>query len=198
MRSKASLFNLRVEGDTAPIDFLVIFTSLPFLFIYILLVYLTDALTFSNIGSMTQSTDEDLLTSVTLSFEETQEKAMTTKRAESITKATAKQTDKKQSVKSKLDHAVNAVKNTFSNLKTKMKLPRKSNKKLTKAEQESNKRHRKNVILGIGSLLLVVSIGYGVYVARTFVDTIESLVFLSPMIVYAIILTFKAFSKLYK
>lgn len=198
MRSKASLFSLRVEGDTAPIDFLVIFTSLPLLFMYILLVYLTDALTFSNIGSMTQSTNEDLLTSVALSFEETQEKAMTTKRAESITKATAKQTNKKQSVKSKLDHAVNAVKDTFSNLKTKIKLPRKNHKKLTKIQKEEIKLHRKRVILGIWTLIVVVSIAYLVYVATLFVHTFESLVFMTPAVIFSGTQLIKAFSKLYK
>lgn len=76
--------------------------------------------------------------------------------------------------------------------------PKKNAKKLTKNEQKLVVQQRKNVIMGIGLLFVIVSIAYSTYIVRTFVNTGGSLVALAPQVIFAITILIKAFSKLYK
>lgn len=91
-----------------------------------------------------------------------------------------------------------AVKTTFKNIVNKTKRPRKKVKKLTKTQRELNKQQRNRGILGIGLLLVVVSIGYSTSVIFDGVDSIQSRIALLPQVVFAVLTLFKAFSKLYK
>lgn len=100
---------------------------------------------------------------------------------------------KKVSMKTKLASAKKSVVAKFKKVK-----PLKSNKKLTKAQRLERKQRRNNVIMGIGLLLVIVSIAYSTTVVRYFVDSPETLIFLAPQVVFAIMIIFKAFSKLYK
>ena len=76
--------------------------------------------------------------------------------------------------------------------------PKKNAKKLTKNQQKEVVQQRKNVIMGIGLLLVIVSIIYSTYIVRTFVNTGGSLVALAPQVIFAVATLIKAFSKLYK
>ena len=76
--------------------------------------------------------------------------------------------------------------------------PSKTAKKMTKMEQKAVIQQRKNVIMGIGLLFVIVSITYSTYIVRTFVNTGGSLIALAPQVVFAVCILLKAFSKLYK
>jgi hypothetical protein len=76
--------------------------------------------------------------------------------------------------------------------------PSKTAKKMTKMEQKAVIQQRKNVIMGIGLLFVIVSITYSTYIVRTFVNTGGSLIALAPQVVFAGYILLKAFSKLYK
>ena len=80
----------------------------------------------------------------------------------------------------------------------KVKLAPKKAKKLTKAEKEQAKRERNNVIMGIGQLLVFVSIAYSTATIFIGVDSPESRIALLPQAVFGLVILAKAFSKLYK
>lgn len=111
---------------------------------------------------------------------------------------TKKVTKQRKSVKEVLKTNGANLKAGVFTLATKVKSPKKSAKKLTKAQKKENKEHRLRVIMGIGLLLVVVSIGYSTTVILTLVDSIVALLVLTPQIAFAVITIFKAFSKIYK
>lgn len=78
------------------------------------------------------------------------------------------------------------------------KLEGKKAKKLTKAERILLIEQRKRAILGIGLLLVVVSITFSTYVTITFVDSSAVFAALAPQVAFALVSLFKAFSKIYK
>jgi len=90
------------------------------------------------------------------------------------------------------------LKINFSNVVNKALHPSKTAKKMTKIEQKAVIQQRKNGIMGIGLLFVIVSIIYSTYVVRTFVDTGLSFLALTPQVVFATYILIKAFSKLYK
>lgn len=100
------------------------------------------------------------------------------------------------SIKSK--SVVSSVKGSLRSVLNRAKHPRKTSKKLTKLERETAKRQRKNAILGIGLLLVVVSIAYSTSVIYIGVDSEMSRIALLPQVVFGLITIFKAFSKLYR
>ena len=71
-------------------------------------------------------------------------------------------------------------------------------KKPTKLQKELAKAKNKNAILGIGLLLVVVSIAYSTTVIFIGVNSIESKIALLPQTVFALAILIKAFSRLYK
>lgn len=93
---------------------------------------------------------------------------------------------------------VKVVRSKLDNVLLKIKHPSKKAKKLTKVEREALIQQRKNGILGIGLLLVIVSIAYSTYIVRTFVNTDLSLLALAPQVLFALYILLKAFSKLYK
>lgn len=60
------------------------------------------------------------------------------------------------------------------------------------------KNANKGAIMGIGHLLVVVSIAYSTAVVLIGVDSIESKIALVPQATFGLFILFKAFSKLYK
>ena len=93
---------------------------------------------------------------------------------------------------------VQTAKSAWHNVVEKTKKPRKKVKKPTKLEQGQAKRERNNVIMGIGQLLVFVSIAYSTTVIFIGIDSPESRVALLPQAVFALVILVKAFSKLYK
>lgn len=71
-------------------------------------------------------------------------------------------------------------------------------KKLTKTERAALQEQQKRVILGIGLLLVVVSITFSTFVTLTFVDDKAIYLALAPQVAFALVSLFKAFSKIYK
>ena len=92
----------------------------------------------------------------------------------------------------------NFVKTKVSAIVKKVKKPRKKAKKPTKAEREIAKKERNRAIMGIGQLLVVVSIAYSTAVIFIGVDGMASKIALLPQVVFASFTLLKAFSRLYK
>lgn len=111
---------------------------------------------------------------------------------------TKKATKQRRGVKEVLKNNAENLKAGVFTLATKVKAPKKKAKKLTKAQKKEIKEHRLRVIMGIGLLLVVVSIGYSITVILTLVDSWVALIVLAPQIAFAVITTFKAFSNIYK
>ena len=111
---------------------------------------------------------------------------------------TKKETKQRRGVKEVLKTNAENLKAGVFTLATKVKAPKKPAKKLTKAQKKERKEHRLRVIMGIGLLLVVMSIGYSTFVILTLVDSWVALFVLAPQIVFAIITTLKAFSNIYK
>lgn len=79
-----------------------------------------------------------------------------------------------------------------------LKKPQKKAKKPTKLERENAKKERNRAIMGIGQLLVVVSIAYSTAVIFIGVDSMASKIALIPQVVFASYILLKAFSRLYK
>jgi len=135
------------------------------------------------------------LESFKLYYEELERKPVKTVPTKKTNK-TAKKEEK--SLKEKLLNKLQLVSSKFNNIKKKLSQPRKKAKKLTKAEREIAKIERNHAILGIGQLLVVVSIAYSTSVIFIGVDSLESKIILIPQVVFALFTLLKAFSKLYK
>lgn len=114
------------------------------------------------------------------------------------TMSSVKAKPQKVAVKKPLIKKFTDLKTKFIDVVNKTKNPRKKTRKLTKLEQKAVQEQRKRGILGIGLLLVVVSIAYSTYIVRTFVDTNLSLVSLIPQVSFALYTLLRAFSKLYK
>lgn len=74
----------------------------------------------------------------------------------------------------------------------------KGRKKLTKLEREHAREERNRAILGIGQLLVVVSIAYSTSVIFIGIDSLEAKIALLPQVLFASFTLIRAFSKLYK
>lgn len=119
------------------------------------------------------------------------------KQSKKTTKST-KQVKNSKSFKENVLDRLQPVRSKLNNVYAQLKNPRKKAKKRTKAEQEQLKQQNKNAILGIGLLLVVVSIAYSTSVIYIGVDSDASRLALLPQVVFALATLFKAFSKLYK
>lgn len=86
----------------------------------------------------------------------------------------------------------------FNSVVKKVTIRSKNPKRRTKAEKEALKQQRNNAILGIGQLLVVMSVAYSTTVILIGVDSLISKIVLIPQAVLAIAILIKAFSKLYK
>lgn len=104
----------------------------------------------------------------------------------------------KPSIKDKILVKTKHLKAHFNNVVNKVKIPRKKGKKLTKAQQIAAKEQRKSGIMGIGLLLVVVSIAYSTSVIFIGADSFASKLSLIPQALFAAITLFKAFSKIYE
>lgn len=90
------------------------------------------------------------------------------------------------------------IHNNLSGIVSKVKIPRKKHKKTTKEERRIARNQRNRAILGVGQLLVVVSIAYSTAVIYIGVDSLASRVALIPQAVFGLVILIKAFSKLYK
>lgn len=115
-----------------------------------------------------------------------------------IRKGTATVSSRKKSLKERIITILKRSRSKKFNTVDNPKLQSKRVKKLTWLEQRLAKQQRNNVILGIGLLLVVVSIAYSTSVIIISVDSSVSRVLLCPQIIFALYLIFKAFSKFYK
>ena len=104
----------------------------------------------------------------------------------------------KPSTKDKILVKFKHIKASFSSVVNKVKNPRKKAKKTTKVSQQLAKNQRNRGIMGIGLLLVVVSIIYSTYVIFIGVSSTASKVALLPQAFFALLILFKAFSKIYK
>lgn len=111
----------------------------------------------------------------------------------------------KKIAKSKLEVAKAFVITKFNQVKDKVMgvvnktiTPKKTVRKLTKAQQKEHRDQQKRAIMGIGLLFVIVSIGYSTAVTTYFVDGFAPLVALAPQVIFGAIILLKAFSKLYK
>jgi hypothetical protein len=86
----------------------------------------------------------------------------------------------------------------FSDVVNKVVHPSKKAKKLTKIQREMVKIQRNRGIMGIGLLLVVVSIAYSTTVILLGVSSIASKIALLPQIIFAAVTIIIAFYKLYK
>jgi hypothetical protein len=100
----------------------------------------------------------------------------------------------KTSVLAKLTVTRDKVKKAFSKPKT----AHKKSKKATKSGRILAKQQRNNAILGIGLLLVVVSILYSTSVILIGVSSVPSKIALFPQAFFALLILIKAFSKIYK
>lgn len=92
----------------------------------------------------------------------------------------------------------NRANTKFNNVVNKIKHPRQKARNTVKIDRELAKQQRNRGILGIGQLLVVVSIIYSTAVVSIGVDSQASKIALFPQSVFALIILTKAFSKLYK
>lgn len=104
----------------------------------------------------------------------------------------------KISLKSRIAAKLAPIKTRFNDVVNKIKHPRKKAKKPTKAEQKLVKQQRNRGILGIGLLLVVVSIIYSTSVIFIGVSSTISKIALFPQALFAFLTLIKAFSKIYK
>ena len=98
-------------------------------------------------------------------------------------------------------HMVSGLKNihnNFNGVVKKVYHPSKKGKKLTKIERENAKNQRNRGIMGVGQLLVVVSIAYSTAVILIGVGSLASIIALLPQVIFALVTLIKAFSKLYK
>ena len=109
-----------------------------------------------------------------------------------------KVTPQRKSVKEVLKTNKDNLKSGVLTLASKVKSNKKPAKKLTKAQKIQRNTDRKHVIIGIGLLLVAVSIYYSTSVTSSLVDSKAVYVALAPQVAFAVIVTIKAFSKIYK
>lgn len=88
--------------------------------------------------------------------------------------------------------------NKIHDITHKAKSPRKKGKKHTKKQIELIRAQQKRGILGIGLLLVVVSIAYSTLVIIAGVDGPISKIILLPQALFALVTLLKAFSKIYQ
>lgn len=74
----------------------------------------------------------------------------------------------------------------------------KKTKKMTKLERQNAKNMVMNGIMGVGQLLVVVSIAYSASVIFIGIDTLVSKIALLPQVIFALVISIKAFIALYK
>lgn len=105
---------------------------------------------------------------------------------------------KRVDIKKILLNNISKVKTTYKNVVKKVIHHNKKTKKMTKIEREMMTNERKNAILGICNLFVVVSIAYSSAITFIGVDSLVSKIALIPQALFALIILVKSFSKLYK
>ena len=106
--------------------------------------------------------------------------------------------DFKTRVTTTRDELLQKIRKIFNNVVDKLNHPRKKSKKVTKIGHKLAIKQRNRAILGIGLLLVVVSILYSTFVIFVGVGTVESKIALIPQALFALIILIKAFSNLFK
>jgi hypothetical protein len=108
----------------------------------------------------------------------------------------------KTTFKMRVESVKKTVRSRFDNMLSKFKKQPKKAKKISKSAaalaKKEQREQQKRAILGIGLLLVIVSIIYSTTVVREFVNSTASLVALAPQVIFAVIILVKAFSKIYK
>lgn len=105
---------------------------------------------------------------------------------------------KKPSVISRVVAKFTSLKSKIFNRKPRVKYTLRQSK-LAQLEQKKARRNELfRGIIGIGLLLVVVSITRSTFVSLQFVDGVANVVYLLPQIVFAIVISIIAFLKIYK
>lgn len=86
----------------------------------------------------------------------------------------------------------------FNKTVHKLKPQSKKSKKLTKVEQKTRRDQKIRGILGIGLLLVTVSVAYSTYMTNLFVDGTQMIIALVPQVIFAAIIIIIAFYKIFK
>ena len=138
----------------------------------------------------------NVVESFKLYYEDLERKRMKTApvKLNAIKKPT-KKVEKKTSFKKNMLNKLQPVRNKFNTAMNKIKAPKKKAKKPTRLEKKTMQHERNRVILGIGLLLVVVSITYSTSVILLGVDSIGSKIALLPQVAFALLISIKAFSK---
>lgn len=134
-----------------------------------------------------------VLNSFKLHYEELEKKKVT-----KPSKVKAKAQSKNKSFKDRKEILFGKIRVHFNNTVHKMTPHRKKARKLTKAELKFHKEQNVRAILGIGLLLVVVSIAYSTTIIFLGVDSSASRLALLPQVIFALFTLIKAFSKFYK
>lgn len=145
----------------------------------------------------------EVLAGYKLKYEDIKEKKLNikkpTKKSKKVAKkATPVKKHKSIDIRGTLVSSTRNFRIKFNDVVNKVKHPSKKPKKLTKIEREEARRKRNRGILGVGQLLVVVSITYSTTVILIGVDSIGSKIALLPQAVFALVILIKAFSRLYK
>lgn len=110
----------------------------------------------------------------------------------------AKSAPMKPTFKERVSTRLAPVRSQFNNALSKVKTKRKKAKKPTKAQQKLAKQQHKNVILGIGLLLVIVSIAFSTTVTLTFVNSPAAYIALAPQVAFAAAVSIIAFYNIFK
>lgn len=135
-----------------------------------------------------------VLSNFKLYFEDLEKKVEVTSKVSSVKRKAMPKT----SLKVGISNNISSIKGHFNNVLKKLKHPRKKAKKLTKTERKFLRQQNLRAILGIGLLLVIVSIAYSTTVIFIGVDSSASRLALLPQVVFALYTLIKAFSKFYK
>ena len=86
----------------------------------------------------------------------------------------------------------------FNNILKKIGIRGKKTKKVTKTQKKFEREQQLRGILGIGLLFVVVSIIYSTYIIFNGISSTASKVMIIPQATFAVLILYKAFSKIYK
>lgn len=141
---------------------------------------------------------KSLLDKSKLKYEPTKNKPTTN--AKAVKKIVASSNKKVKRVNSRgfVVSKFNNIRAYFGSVVKKVSHPKKKSKKVTKLERQKAKIRRNRGIMGIGQLLVVVSIIYSTSIIFIGIDTLGSKIALLPQIIFALIILIKAFFTLYK
>lgn len=136
------------------------------------------------------------LDSFELYYEEMERKPVKT--AKSTKKVVKSKPQKVLVLRGYLANALTTVRGKIDNVRKHSTQRRKKAKRMTKTERSLIRQKKIRGIIGIGLLFVVVSIAYSTYMTNLFVDGWRMAVALTPQVIFAVVISFYAFYKIFK